>query len=302
MIQRNLPSSKDAMSLILDPILAATDFSDDAGHAVRRAARLAARHGSRLELLHVVDRAALEAVRAWTRSPVDLAERLVDDARRLLGECAAALGTVVSPRVAVGEVKEEILSSCAGAGVLVLGAHGVNPLRDAIVGTTAARLVGRCRTPVLVVRQPPRTDYRTALVAVDLLPGSEHALAAAARVAPDADLSAIHAYEVPFEGMLQRVGVEQAKIDGHRAEAFGRAFEEIRRLSTLASGDAERFLPIVERGDAARLCLERAQAIGADLIVIGKRKRSALEALALGSVTRHVLANAKADVLVLPLA
>lgn len=301
MIRRNLTSSPDAMSLSLDPILAATDFSEDAGHAVRRAVQLAARHGTRLELLHVVDRVALDAVRVWTRNPVDLAERLVDDARRLLGECAAALGTVVSPRVAVGDVQEEILSSCGGAGLLALGAHGVNPLHDAIVGTTAARLIGRCRTPVLVVRQPPRTDYRNALVAVDLLSGSEHALAAAARIAPDADLSALHAYEVPFEGMLQRSGVEQADIDRHRAEAFRRAFEEIRRLSTVASGDAERFLPIVERGDTARLVLERAQAIGADLIVVGKRKRSAVEAVALGSVTRHVLANAKADVLVLAL-
>ena len=93
----------------------------------------------------------------------------------------------------------------------------------------------------------------------------------------------------------------RADIDRHRAEAFRRAFEEIRRLSQAASGDVERLLPIVERGDAARLCLERAQAIGADLIVIGKRRRSAVEALILGSNTRHVLAGAKGDVLVVPL-
>jgi CPA2 family monovalent cation:H+ antiporter-2 len=102
--------------------------------------------------------------------------------------------------------------------------------------------------------------------------------------------------------MLQYAGVEQADIDRHRAESFHRAFEEIRRLSAAASGNTEAFLPIVDRGDAARLCLEHAQTIGADLIVIGKRKRPALEALALGSVTRHVLANATADVLILPLA
>ena len=300
MIRRNLPSATHVMQT-LDPILAATDFSEDAGHAVRRAARLAARHAARLELVHVVDRAALDAVRAWARSPVDLAERLVDDARRLLGECAASLGSAAAPRVAVGDVQEEIVSSCAGAGLLVLGAHGVNPLRDAIVGTTAARLVGRCRTPVLVVRRPPEADYRNALVAVDFLSGSEHLLGLAARIAPDARLSALHAYEVPFESMLHRAGVEQREIDRHRAEAFQRAFEEIRKLSKAASGDAERFLPIVERGDVARLCLEHAQALGADLIVIGKRQRPALEALALGSNTRHLLANAKADVLVLPL-
>jgi nucleotide-binding universal stress UspA family protein len=290
------------MSFTLEPIVAATDFSEDAGHAARRAARLAAQHGVRLELLHVVDRAGLDAVRAWTRNPVDLAERLVDDARRLLGERASSLGAAVSPRVAVGDVQEEILSSCAGAGLLVLGAHGVNPLHDLIVGTTAERLVGRCPRPVLVVRQTPKADYRNALVAIDLLSGSEDAMRLAARIAPGALLTALHAYEVPFEGMLQYAGVEQADIDRHRAESFHRAFEEIRRLSAAASGNTEAFLPIVDRGDAARLCLEHAQTIGADLIVIGKRKRPALEALALGSVTRHVLANATADVLILPLA
>jgi nucleotide-binding universal stress UspA family protein len=288
------------MSFSLEPIVAATDFSEDAGHAVRRAARLSVRHGAKLELLHVVDRDALDAVRAWTRSPVDLAERLVDAARRLLGECAASLGAAISPRVAVGDVREEILSSCGGAGLLAVGAHGVNPLRDAIVGTTAERLVGRCRTPVLVVRQRPQADYQNVLVAVDLLSGSDRALGLAAHLAPEARLSALHAYEVPFEGMLQYAGVEQADLDRHRAEAFRRAFEEIRRLSAAASGDAERFLPIVERGDAARLTLERAQSLDADLIVVGKRTRSAVEALILGSVTRHVLAGAKADVLVVP--
>jgi nucleotide-binding universal stress UspA family protein len=294
--------STKGTAMNLDTIVAATDFSDDAGHAVRRAARLAARHGARLELLHVVDRVGLDAVRAWVREPADLAERLVEDARRLLGRCAAGVGAAASPRVAVGGVLEEILSSCGAAGLLAIGAHGVNPLRDAIVGTSAARLVGRCRTPILVVRQPANDDYRNVLVAVDLQPGSEPVFAAAARLAPDAQPSALHAYEVPFEGMLQRAGVEQAYVDRHREDAFRRAFEDIRRLSAATGGDAERFLPVVARGDAARLTLERAHAIGADLIVMGKRRRSAMEALALGSVTRHVLANAKADVLVLPLA
>ena len=57
---------------------------------------------------------------------------------------------------------------------------------------------------------------------------------------------------------------------------------------------------MVERGDAARLVIERERALGADLIVIEKRARSSVEALLLGSVTRHILADAGCDVLVLP--
>jgi nucleotide-binding universal stress UspA family protein len=72
-------------------------------------------------------------------------------------------------------------------------------------------------------------------------------------------------------------------------------------MSVAAGCDAALFLPIVERADAARLILQREQVLGADLIVIGKRKRPAVEALLLGSTTRHVLADAGCDVLVVPL-
>ena len=278
--------------------VAATDFSSDAGNAVRRAALLASQHGAELELLHVVSRRALESVREWVRTPADVADRLVEDTRRLLEQAAASLGTPAAARVAVGEVLEEIVASGPGAALLVVGARGLNPLRDALVGTTAEQLLRRCRCPVLVVRTPAREPYRNVLAAVDLLPGSENGLAGAARIAPEAKLTAVHAYEVVFEGALRRAGVQTEEIEQHRAQVFQQALAETRRLSEAATGDAGRFLPMVERGDAAALILERERSLGADLVVISQRTRSAMEALVLGSVTRHVLADAKADVLV----
>ena len=278
-------------------LVAATDFSSDAGNAVRRAALLAAQQGAELELLHVVSRRALESVREWVRTPVDVADRLVEDTRRLLEQAAASLGTPATARVAVGDVLEEIVASASGAALLVVGARGLNPLRDALVGTTAEHLLRRCRCPVLVVRTAAREPYRNVLAAIDLLPGSGSGLAGAARIAPSAKLTAVHAYEVVFEGALRRAGVQTEEIEQHRAQVFQQALAEIRRLSEAATGDADRFLPMVERGDAAALILERERSLGADLVVISQRTRSALEALVLGSVTRHVLADAKADVL-----
>lgn len=278
---------------IRGPIVAATDFSADAGHAALRAAKLASKHGVPIELLHVVSHSSLAALRQWIRTPADVAERLVDDARRLLEECAGSLGITTSPRLAVGNVLEEILSSCLRASALVIGAHGLSPLRDAILGTTAERLVGRCPCPILVVRRPAQEDYRNVLVPVDLQAGSESVLASAERIAPGARITALHAYDVPFEGALQRAGVSALEIDGQRARVFQQALDGIRKLSETA-------LPIVERADPARLILERERDLGADLIVMGKRRRSAGEELILGSVTRHVLADAQADILVLP--
>jgi len=281
--------------------VAATDFSTDAGNAVRCAAMLAGRHGLVLELLHIVSRSSLDAVREWFRQPGDFADRLVADAKRMLEESAASIGTPATARVAVGDVLDEILASCARDCLLAVGAHGLNPLRDAILGTTAERLVGRCEGPILVVRRGPQEEYQKLLAAVDLLPGSENVLAIAAAIAPRATLAAAHAFDVPFEGALGRAGVPTSEIDQHRAAAFHRALAAMRGLGATVDGDPALFRPIVERGHAAQLIMEHEQALSADLVVIGKRARSAPEALLLGSVTRHVLADAGCDVLVVPL-
>jgi nucleotide-binding universal stress UspA family protein len=248
-----------------------------------------------------VSRSSLDAVREWEREPADFADRLVEDTRRLLEEAAAATGVPAAPRLVLGEALDEIGSRCAQGGVLVVGARGSNPLRDAILGTTAERLVGRCECPVLVVRKAPQADYRSVLVAVDLLPGSAHAFAAAVAIAPDAKMSALHAFNVPFEGALQRAGVAAHEVDQYRAAAFSSALGRVRELSASAGGDPARFLPIVERGHPARLIMEHEHALGADLVIIGKRSRAAAEALLLGSTTRHVLSDAECDVLVVPL-
>jgi nucleotide-binding universal stress UspA family protein len=272
-------------------IVAATDFSEHAGNAVHRAAMLARRLGAELELLHVVSRASLDAVREWVREPADFADRLVADARGMLEQAAQA--AKASARLAVGDVHDEIASACNPRGILVLGARGLNPVRDAILGTTAERMVGRCDCPILVVRRPPQADYANVLAALDLQPGSETALAAAAASAPGAKKAAVHALDVPFEGALQRSGIPGPQIEQHRVAAFQRGVESIRRLGA-------DLLPIVERGHPARLILEHAHGLGADLIVMAKRTRPAVGALLLGSTTRHVLANADADVLVVP--
>ena len=286
---------------MLARIVAATDFSAGGGNAVRRAAMLASLHRVELELLHVVSGAALDSVRAWVRTPPDVAERLVEDARSLLGQAAAALGTPATARVAVGDVLEEIVGGCAPGSLLAVGARGLSPLRDALLGTTAERLAGRSRCPVLVVRRPAERPYASVLAALDLLPGSEKVLAAASGIAPGARMAAAHAFDVPFEGALQRAGVSAAEIDQHRAAAFARALGEISALGAKASGGPDRFLPMVERGDAARLIVDSARAVDADLLILGKRSRPAFGEWLLGSVTRHVLADVDCDVLLLGL-
>lgn len=284
-------------------ILCATDFSVEAGSALRRAVVLAAEHAAFLEVLHVVSGDSLDALRQWVSTPVDFADRLVRTVREELERCAAEAsrqaGVRVETHVVVGDVTHAILERAAAADLLVIGAHGTNPLKDMLLGTTAERIAGRCTVPVLVVRVPPERAYGKVLVAVDLLPGSEEAFAATLAFAPTATFAAAHVYDVPFEGMLARAGVAQPVIDEHRLRAQQKAIEEIAALSRSTAGDPHRFLAFAERGHPAAAIVDRQRAMGADLIVIRKRARSLVEAALLGSVTRHVLTDAASDVLVL---
>jgi nucleotide-binding universal stress UspA family protein len=289
--------------MALKRVLCATDFSSDAVSALRRATMLAKEHAAELNVLHVVSAASLEALRQWGPEPLDCPERLVAIVRHELEEIAAGTarqyGVRSEARIVVGEVTDSILSAAAAADLVVLGAHGMNPLRDALLGTTAERMVSRTVRPILIVRTPPHEAYRNVLVAVDLLPGSEEALAAALQLAGEAMITALHAYDVPFEGLLHRAGVSEAAIDKHRARAHGQAVDAIGGLSGKVSGDPLRFLAFVERGDAGARIVERQRTTGADLVVLLKRARSLAESLVLGSVTRHVLADVASDVLLL---
>ena len=281
--------------------VAATDFSRDAGHACRRAALLAAEHGAQLELLHVVGKAPLDALRqAFRRKPAHVAN-LVDDLRHTLARAGAALakktGASIEARVEIGAVLDVIARECRRADLLVVGAHGTNPLRDAILGTTAERLLGKCGRPVLVVKRPPERAYDKTLFAVDFSAPSEKALRAALRLAPQAAVTAVHAYDVPFEGKLRLAGVEEEKIDAYRFQAARKAIAAIHSLGEkTGAGLAHAVYP----DHAPHLILAKERSLGSDLIVLGKAKRSVAKELFLGSVSRHVLADCRGDVLVVP--
>ncbi len=282
-------------------LLAATDFSDDARNAVRRAALLAAEQRAQLTLLHVMNSPSLEALRQFHVSD-QAREKLVSDAGRMLNEWAAELAgmfqSVPTVRVQVGRVQDEILSASEQADLLVLGARGWNPLHDALLGTTAERLLRKSLRPVLVTKRAPAEAYRRVLVPVDFSPCSAAALEMALRTVPKASIVIAHAFEVPFESRLRQAGVTEDEFQEYRIQARQQALNDIDLLIKKTIGDDQQCSRVVEHGAAAPLILAKEAEHDADLIVIGKHGRSAVEEMLLGSVTRHILADANCDVLV----
>lgn len=290
-------------------ILAATDFSPPARHAAERAALLARESGARLTLLHVMQQRAFTDLRDLLGSDAAaIEERLVDEARDSLARLSEALarthGVQANVEVRIGSSIDETLR-CADdvdAGLVVVGARGEGFLRQLLLGSTAERLLRKTMRPLLVVRQAGRDAYRRVLVPVDFSPWSDAALRVADAVAPQAELVVLHAFEVPFESKLQFAGVEEGALKGYRTASREEALRRLGETVDQAGLAPQRLRLLVRHGDASRTVLELEQEEDCELIVIGKHGKGALEELLLGSVTKHVLAQAAGDVLVTGLA
>ena len=297
------------MTTVFSP-LAATDLSAPSRHAAQRAAMLARQTGGTLALVHVLEKnALLELRRLFAPDAEALEQRMHAQAEQALADLAGELGRAqtgeAAPlQVAVHLQEGTVLSTLAeqaqalGCNLVVVGAHGAGFMRHWLLGATAERLLRKTLHPVLVVRQAPQLDYRKVLVPVDFSQWSLRAISMARSFSPQAPLVLLHACEIPFEGKMRFAGVEEDTILGHRQKIKREALARLGELAHDAGLTPAQWQPLVAFANAPDFILEQEEEQGADLIVLGKHGSGMTEELLLGSVTKHVLGQARADVLV----
>jgi len=297
------------MNTVFSP-LAATDLSAPARHAAQRAAMLARQSGGKLALVHVLEKNALLELRHLFAPHAEaLEQRMHAQAGQALADLAAELGRAqpgaAEPlRVDYHLHEGTVLSSIAeqaqalGCNLVVVGAHGAGFMHHWLLGATAERLLRKTLLPVLVVRQAPQLSYRRVLVAVDYSRWSLRAIALARAIAPQAPLVLLHACEIPFEGKMRFAGIEEETIQQHRLNIRREALARLDELAHDAGLATAQWQPLVAFANAPDLILEQEEELGADLIVLGKHGSGMTEELLLGSVTKHVLGQARSDVLV----
>lgn len=289
------------------PILAATDFSPSAGHAIERAARLARELGRPLHLLHVYNDFAWAKLRALLREPPGA--DLEADARQRLTALAADLAArhglaTVEHAVVTGRAAGGIAARAReiGAGLVVVGVRGEGIAHELAIGGTAIKVLRASPCPVLVTRQPPERPYAHVLVATDFSATATRALRAALELFPDAVHVAVNAYWLPYEGRMQLVaGASQLDIERYREQA--RQVAQRKLDAFIADADyraAGGVRGLVRHGLAPAVLLEESWRHEADLLVIGKHGASAVGEWVLGSVTLNLIHHAPCDVLLVP--
>lgn len=272
-------------------ILLASDLTARSDRAFARAAQLAEAHGAALTVLHVVDEDLLE--RVAHDLVIEAEARLADQRAGLTGGQAQH----VAIRVVSGKSDQTLLeeAEAVDADLIVVGAH--RPERIAgFRGTTAERALRLGARPVLLVANPVTRPYTDIVAAVDFSLSARLALETGLRLAPDARVTAVHAYHVPFSGFLGsalRTATRQA------AAARLRTLIETEMsalIETTPGGPGRVRSRLVEAGPVeaiTRLCRETKP----DLVVLGTHGRTGVSHAVLGSVAEAVLRNPPCDVL-----
>jgi len=274
----------------IQSILAVTDLSAHGLRTVVRAASIAAVHGALLKIMY---------------APAAFAGPADADAAGGLGavclEVAERFGILVKRVDCTRGLLEEAVLEARWCDLVVIGDEPDRSLAAFFRGQPAERLLRAAQRPVLVVRLDAQAgSYRRMLVAVDLMEASRPLVDLACAFDAQADVELFHAFTPMHEGKLRCADVSAHAIDAYRHTCARHARERMLWLSDASSARRNRVVSSVGRGDPARQAAVQQQYSGADLLVVGKRRRSALTDFLLGSVALRVLRWSTGDVLVVP--
>lgn len=216
-----------------------------------------------------------------------------DSAHRL-----TALGTSADARTAdEGTVPMTLVAYLRrhATDLVVIGSRGLGNVKSALLGSTARALARHSPVPVLVVRGR-REAPRRILAAVDGSADSDAAIQLLTRLPlpPDAEITLLH---VTPDAALRLTLIDGANEAIERAQTHtaNKVLEDAAK--TLGAG--RRIGAIVaERGHVAEQVLARADAMGADLIVLGSRGQTLGHGFLQGSVADRILSEAHCAVLV----
>jgi nucleotide-binding universal stress UspA family protein len=276
----NAIAAKERISL--KNILFATDFSPAAEAALPYAMGLAQRYGGTVHGLHVRFPATYPVVGPEAMPQIMQA---AEEQAKIEAQQLHTMLNSVPHEVSVGEGEvwpmiSEIVRKDK-TNLIVIGTHGRTGVKRVLLGSVAEEIFRKASCPVLTVGPhvtkdtERRLEMKEILYATDFSPESLAALPFAVSLAQEhqAHLTLLHV--VPQSRVGELVHGEQY------------AESTMRRLQTLVPAEAEYWCEPnykVEHGPEAEKIMEVANALGADLIVLGVRGAEG----AMGTVTHLV--------------
>lgn len=278
-------------------LLLATDLSARGDRALDRAAVLARQWDADLVVFHVLQPDPMRAANAreqdapsWRRPP-DPRRAAEDRIRQDLMEETISYSVIVEE----GDVVDAILKAVEreACDLIVLGTARDETLGRMMLGNTVDHLVRRAPVSVLVVKSRPRGAYKHLLVGTDFTDESRHGLEVAAKAFPDAVITLMHAFQLPYRSLLSdtALGREFSSMEMGEMKTFLDA-------AALSDEARSRVHPIIEHGPPDLTFRTFVEERGADLTVIGAFGRGLMFHVLIGGNAQRIVDATPGDVLV----
>lgn len=274
-------------------LLCATDLQPRSDAAVDRAYQLRDALNAGLTLLHVVAPGGAEKGTLEQRM-LAASSRLAHRARH------SSLG--VELVVHCGRPAGVAADLARSADLAIIGPHTPGALMDTLRGTFVERLLAEARRPVLVTRRPGREGYRKFLLALDGSPATGAVIRMAERLpmAPDSELSVVHAHEPPYEAMMSTVGVGNLSVARYASASLSQAAALLQADLQSHSRFARRYRVLLMDSRPGPAIRQAIQETRPDLLVLGTRGHGRFRRALLGSTAHEMLNTTDCDVLLIP--
>lgn len=233
--------------------------------------------------------------------PVDEMEAA---AREAAATCVGDLGEVDHdvPDVRRGDPGTVLVDVARDAELLVVGTRSRGPVRSNVLGSVGRHCADHSPVPLVIV---PHRDAPVPLPASERIvvgvDGSEHSLDALrwaiTHAAPDAEISAITAWQTPIDGPIF-YGVNRFDIRALKAGAQATVNETADKVCAEMGVDPGRVIRQIAEGDPRWVLLSRSDV--SDLVVLGQRGRTGLPHLFLGSTTTALIHRPHCPIAVIP--
>jgi nucleotide-binding universal stress UspA family protein len=283
-------------------ILVPVDFSSHSGAAAERALQVARLSDARIEFLHALHFPPLPEDYVYTTTIQRDLRRSETLKLTAFAEEFADQGPPTSNRIEEGDPAEVIRCAARSreVGLIVMGSHGRRGIDRVLLGSVAERTLHDVGVPILVVREDQADaakPIRSILFATDFSEDAKQAERIVARWARllHSDVEIFHSIReaaVLFAPYAMS-GSSADESELHEAAA-------IRMKSSLdrfkAAGVSARAK--IVHGSPPEEISDRAATIGCQVIAMGSRGYTGLQAVRVGSVAQRVLRNAPCNVLI----
>ncbi len=265
----------------LNQVVVATDGSDFSSGAIRVGVALSNRAQATVVGLSI----SLYSPEYTTLVPnlqEDSAARAKEALNTFIGEAGPEARTLIHE---ASDPAQGIVEGAEGADadLIVMGRRGKRGLARTMVGDATVKVIGRASCPVLVVPKAAQLWQHHILLATDGSEYSEAAASVAGFLARQAGLP------VTVVSVVTSSHSEARRQEAERA--VNSKVERLREMALTVQGQ-------VVEGRPDEAIVKAAEAVGADLIVMGSHGRTGLTKILMGSVSERVIGQAACPVLV----